>query len=102
MAETKKTEQKQKEVKITVPESVQAGRFTNVARINATATEVTFDFAHVPPESEEGTDSDGPPSQWRPRDCSNSPRALPVLSVSLPRCERSLVFPQRDWLPRRH
>jgi hypothetical protein len=44
-----------KEVKINVPESVQVGKFSNIAQIHATETEIVFDFAYVAPNSNEGT-----------------------------------------------
>lgn len=55
MADTKKPVPSGKALKINIPESVQGGKFSNIAQINTTDTEVTFDFAHVPPNSTEGT-----------------------------------------------
>ena len=40
-----------KEVKIIIPEAVQGGKFSNVAQIHATDTEVTFDFAYLAPNT---------------------------------------------------
>jgi hypothetical protein len=39
------------ELKINISEALQSGKFSNVAQINATDLEVTFDFAYVAPNS---------------------------------------------------
>ena len=51
---TNKKKGQPKEIQIHVPENIRAGAFSNLASINATNTEVTIDFAHIPPAGDEG------------------------------------------------
>lgn len=47
-------EKKQVELKINIPEKVQAAIFSNIAQVNATDREVVIDFAFVQPKDNQG------------------------------------------------